>query len=312
MADIVVVGGYGYVGRSIALWSASNGYDTVVYASESSISKRMWLKKLYDHLGVETISNRGIGKTPPQELLRVLRSSKYVVYTLGAKKGGRIDMYISNSILPYLLVKTLSKYTGTDTLHIHVDAYTSGCGESVYAESKCLSKRLLGKLAGETPLLILESGLVIGRFPTHPEWMMMYMMARSRVIFDQGIKTGFTPSYELIPAAEHIYILHGPGLYNTVMYVGSLATIPLYMSRLMGKNPIVIPLHIPNHVTNLMPRHGELGFIRSFLDYRPEKSTLLYRSGYRPRYGFRRSVERAYRDLTLLKPLPTKRKVRII
>ncbi len=301
MPEVLVIGGYGYVGRSIVLWALEKGYTVAIYTAERSRRARPWLEQVFNRFGVETIANTSLYEKPPQRFYEAAEDARYIVSTLGVKKGSQIHMYRSNALLPYLLIRSLVRRGVSEPLYIHVEAYPRPAYLSLYSESKALARRLLHRFMDDANVVVADSGLIIGRLPTHPEWIMMYRMGVSGIILDNGVATGYTPAYEIIPASKALYEGFGPGEYNLLLYTGGLAAIPLYFARISGRKPIWIRLPTNENMWRILPRHGELGFMKTFLyPEPPAKADKLYEIGYRPRYTLTHSLNRIYRDLKMM------------
>ncbi len=305
MTRLLVIGGYGYVGRSLVLESLKRGWEAIVVSRRGSAHKRPWLKRLYQRLGVREVLveslTDGFG-----EILSNAGGADVVVNAVGVNRGTPRHMYISNAVTPYILFRGLGRHL-PDKLYIHISAYVPDPLSSVYGESKALGERLFMRLAREgMKILIPRPGLIIGRLPTHPEWRNLYLLSRKGISIETGNDTGFTPVWEIIGSAETALECIGSGTpYSLVLYRGDPGLITRYFTSFAGREALHIRL-AGSPPPYLLPRHGLLGFIRSFIHRgEAEIARELYMCGYRPETRLREALIRAYRDLELLNPFPT-------
>ncbi len=305
MKRLLVIGGYGYVGRSLVLVALKRGWEAIVVSRRSSAYKRPWLRRLYQSLGVveilvESLAD-GFG-----EILSNAGSADVIVNAIGVNRGSPRHMYLSNAVTPYILFRGLGRHL-PDKLYIHISAYVPDPLSSVYGESKALGERLANRLARQgLKILVPRPGLIVGRLPTHPEWRNLYLLSRMGISIEVESETGYTPAWEIVGSAETALECIGSGEpYSLVLYRGDPGLITRYFTWLAGREALHIRLSgsPPPHI---LPRHGLLGFIRSFTHGGSvEIARELYICGYRPETGLREALMRIYRDLELLHPVPT-------
>lgn len=130
-------------------------------------------------------------------------------------------MIYSHVILPYTWSKEVTE-KGEGTLIIYVShAFQFGCykirrrgGEILieeeevhlrncipktpYEETKALGERLI--LSIETKgckIVILRPGLLVGRYSYHPEWKILYKLAKKGILIGKGIRVPVTPAVDI-------------------------------------------------------------------------------------------------------------------
>jgi len=304
MTRLLVIGGYGYVGRSLVLEALKRDWEVAIASRAGSAYRRPWLRRIYSGLGVEEVLVEnladGLG-----DILPLAGWADIIVNAIGVNRGSPRHMYLSNAILPYTLFRALGRHH-PEKLYIHISAYVPQPLSSVYGESKALGERLSRRLASEgLEILVPRPGLIIGRLPTHPEWRILYLMSRMGVTIDTGSETGYTPAWEILGSAEAALECIGSGEpYSLVIYRGDPGLITRFFTSYAGRGAIHI--RMPRPPPNLLPRHGLLGFIRSFsAQVQPEPAGELLSCGYRPVVSLGEAMWRAYRDLELLYPVST-------
>ena len=284
---IFLVAGVGYLGFNLSEIYRRRGFEVIILTRERSISKRPYIiKKLLD-LGVKFEIFPSILPNHVKQLIDKYGVPYLIYYLAGTNKGSIGNMRYIHGNLSYKMLKDLVDRGVDGFNYIHVSAYNPGKIVSGYIESKVYGEKLLDKVEvkDDINVYVIRPGLLVGKYPYHPEWLMMYEISRHGFIVETNSKTAFTPIKE-IPDIIDFLITRNIDVDKPIditPYHEDIGVITRYFNEFFGHvETHKLSLHLPKWLWKLMPYQGMLGFIRGFIyKHTPPKSRMLIEHGYR-------------------------------
>lgn len=207
-ADVLVVGGVGYLGYNIARYHREVGDSVAVVARHSSVARRQKLAEELASLEARIKIVDDLGRA--DEALRVLEELgcphiSYIV--VGRLHGSFRELLRSNAELPALWTDIISRNCDSSLIVYTSNILAAGrprkAGEPIKEEENHLAGHepvglhSLSKMEGERRVLsvcrrgrarvaVIRAGLLVGRWCYHSEWRLFYRLAKIGVSFRGG------------------------------------------------------------------------------------------------------------------------------
>ena len=275
--NVVLLGGLGYLGYNLAEYFTSKGLEVYILARSGSIRYRVFTARKILDIGGKVLAYRDLYTVPIREIGQILDGG-ILINLIGVNRGNMKRMIWSNAYLPYLFARSTSKYSKGFN-YIYISAYNTyqyndrnGYGSSRYisryGESKTIGEKLTIKLGdrGNIDVFIIRPGIVIGRYPFHPEWHFMYQIGKKGIMIETGVYTAYTP-YEVIgEISTNLDLFKGDMVINAPIYFCDFGTPTIYFYHFFKhRRGGVVKYPTLDVFVDLLPYDGITGFIKEFL-----------------------------------------------
>lgn len=302
---VILIGGVGYLGYNLTEQYVKDGVDVLVISRKRSIVKRPFLFQRLRKFGIRFYIEREITPESVENVINRFGEPKLIYYLAGISRGSTDVMKYVHGTLSYRIAYKIFSSGLYSGRYVHVSAYNPGRILSGYIESKVFGEELLRRLKGlGYPVTILRPGLLVGRYPYHPEWRHMYQIARMGIAIETNIIMGYTPIkeiYEFVKFMEERGI-HDENPIDLTLYSYDIGLITRVFARQAGfERPTVIRIHSPRYLWKILPYHGTPGFLRGFIyPHNPPRPIEVYRMGYRARTNLIKELVTCYNDLKII------------
>ncbi len=273
--SVAIFGGLGYLGYNLAEYLQGKNVETVILTRDKSIWKRRFIYNKALALGLKIMA---YGKLDGDIFRRLSRSldEGTIVYSIGVNKGDKSRMMFSNTLYPNLLLRLIARYfTRAKFMYIssyNVYRYTLDRSNryrfrSRYGESKALAEKtlIMNGMRYGIDTYIVRPGILIGRYPFHPEWHTMYWISRLGFILETGIYTSYTPCSAIGSIIEELDRYRSGEILNLTFYKGDFGLPTRYFTEFWKKEGRIFNAHIPEFLEGLLPYEGIYGFIKEFI-----------------------------------------------
>ncbi len=226
-ADILLVGGLGYLGYNIARYYASRGAAgrVLVVARRRSAERRRVLLDLLQRLGVNVdYSLESLSGGAAERLIKARGCPRLAYLLTGKLRGERQLVWEANVEVPQSWAEALAAlcpgavvvYASTIAaagdasacasggVVVEEDEHLRGCkplGEAGVAKAE--AERRLLRLCGGLRVLLLRLGLLVGEAAYHREWRLFLRLARLGLAPQpRGLGISVTPAVDVAGVAE--------------------------------------------------------------------------------------------------------------
>jgi len=233
------------------------------------------------------------------DIIRQWGAPQIFYNVIGKLQGKRRDLVYSHVTLPYTWSKEIIK-RGERTLIIYIShAFQFNCykileqGETilieeedkhlrncipttVYEETKALGERLVLSIdPKQCKIVVLRPGLLVGRYSYHPEWKILFKLAKKGIIMGNGIRIPVTPAIDIPRVASFLLDKDlDRDWFHVAPYTVDMGDLHRLMIKLMNtKEKIRIPTGGLFEIVNKIDLANALGPISRWLDEKTVYST---------------------------------------
>ncbi len=237
MNKVVIIGGIGYLGINLSYYHWMLGDDVNIITRYRSLEKRRFYTSLLKRLSVNIHSYKELSlKKALKKLDEIRPEIAYIV--VGKLSGSLREMIESNFILPTFYLKYLEKHH-KDCLNIYIShafnfkslskfsrkidgkrifIYTDYKSYPKYYTALINKNYLYSKYLAEdyifnrlTNSYIFKPGLLMGFYPTHPEWKILGLLGRAKISVPLLNKIPITIAIDIAKITKHIYYTNVDG-----------------------------------------------------------------------------------------------------
>ena len=277
MAQVVLVGGVGYLGLNGARVHGEYGDHVVVVTRKSSVSRRPRIFREVQRYASRVVYLEDLSSPRAATQLLERRCPDIVYMLVGRLRGQRRQLMESNARIPSAWADVAAR-TCPDTLFVYISSVLalgdpSPCARggtvveeerhgacrplSPAGESKAAGEKLVLQQCGKLRVSVARLGLAVGRGAYHPEWRQLFRAAR------HGVVLGLPLNIHLTPAAgvfrfyrEHVDLLPGCSWLHLTPWrvrVGELSR--MFIGAAGFRQRLSLPLpRLAARLTGMVPR----------------------------------------------------------
>ncbi len=299
---IILLAGVGYLGYNLAYNYIGNGENVLIISRKKSIIRRWTLFQRLRRLGARFYIDDELTPNTVLNAINRFGRPRLIYYLAGINRGSTDEMKYVHGRLSFHIASKIYRENLFRGRYIHISAYNPGIVLSGYIESKIYGEKLLERLTRNGySITILRPGLLVGKYPYHPEWIQMYQLAKRGITIETNIVTGYTPIKDIYEFVEYLEEkdINKDIPINLTFFYRDIGIITRVFSKELGfEDPLTIRINSPKRLWKILPYHGSLGFLRGFIyPHKPPRPSEVYRIGYRVKSNLIKELIDSLNDL---------------